>query len=234
MTPDLMIFDCDGVLIDSEIIACAVDAEELTAAGYPISTPDVVRQFSGRPAQEMLDAIERDWGRKLPADFARRVEARVLARFRSELQPIPGAAATLAQLPWRFCVASSSKPSKLALGLVETGLFDLFYPHIYSTALVKAGKPEPDLFLLAARRLGAETRRCVVIEDSIAGVTAARRAGMRALGFTGGSHCSDDHADDLREAGAELVFERFSELAAIVELLPETPPSSVSVESQLG
>lgn len=223
MSPELVIFDCDGVLIDSEAIACAVDAEELTAAGYPISTSEVVHRFTGWAAREMVLSIEHEWGRALPADFSARVEARVLARYREDLAPITGVAETLRQLPWRFCVASSSKPSKLGLGLIETGLFDFFYPHIYSSVLVAKGKPAPDLFLFAADSMGVDAGSCVVIEDSIAGVTAARCAGMRVLGFTGGKHCGPDHGEALRKAGAEWVFDVFADLPALIAQLPDVP-----------
>ena len=230
MTPDLIIFDCDGVLIDSEIIACAADAEALKSVGYPITTSEVVRRFAGVPTDEMYAAIERDLGRPLPPDLAAQTEARVMARFHTELRPIEGVAEAVAQLERPYCVASSSKPSKLSLGLIEAGLFDLFYPHIFSAAQVTAGKPAPDLFLLAAEKMGAAARHCVVVEDSIAGVTAARRAGMRALGFAGGAHCSQGHAAELRSAGAELVFDRLALLPDIIADLSE-PPQAGEVAS---
>ena len=213
MTPDLIIFDCDGVLIDSEIIACTADAEELTKIGYAITTSEVVRRFAGVSAKAMYAAIESDLGRPLPADLAIRTEARVLASFRSELRPLAGAVETISRLAWPYCVASSSKPSKLSLGLIQAGLFDLFYPHIFSVALVENGKPAPDIFLLAAERMRANVSRCVVVEDSVAGITAACRAGMRALGFAGGAHCPPGHEVDLRNAGAETVFDRLALLA---------------------
>ena len=208
----LTIFDCDGVLIDSEIIACGVDAEELTEIGFKISTEDVVHRFSGMPSEAMYATIEAELGRPLPEDFTDRVKRRIEAAYRTDLRPIAGAAEVLGALRRPFCVASSSSPAKLALGLVETGLYELFYPHIFSTALVARGKPHPDLFLYAARAMGADPADCVVIEDSIAGVTAASRAGMRAIGFTGGSHCLPGHGDRLIAAGAASLVSNFRDL----------------------
>lgn len=221
MKPDLIIFDCDGVLIDSELIACSVDAEELSRLGYAITPEEVVRRYAGVPAAEMYAEIEAHLGHALPEDFAATVERRVLTAYRQDLRPIVHAADTIRRLSWRSCVASSSKPSKLGLGLIETGLFELFYPHIFSATLVPRGKPAPDLFLLAAERMDAEPHRCLVIEDSVAGVTAARAARMPVLGFVGGSHCTAEHGQTLRAAGAELIFDSFELLPALVRDLAE-------------
>lgn len=219
MTPELLIFDCDGVLVDSEPLACAADAEELTRIGFAITAEEVARRFAGMPGADMLAELEREMGRPLPAGFHARCEARIMALFRSELKALPQAAETIAALPFPRCVASSSRPAKLALGLIETGLYELFYPHLFSTTLVARGKPAPDLFEHAAARMGAEPARCLVVEDSLAGVTAARAAGMRVLGFTGGGHCGPEHAGTLRAAGAEAVIAGFAELPAAIERL---------------
>lgn len=221
MTPELIIFDCDGVLIDSEVIACSTDAEELTGLGYPITVEEVIRRFSGVPSNQMMREIERETGRPLPEDLPRRIEARILERFRAELQPIPNVPEILEKLRPPYCVASSSSPNKLALGLIETGLFDKFYPNIFSTVLVENGKPAPDIFLYAADRMGVQAGRCVVVEDSVAGITAAKAAGMKALGFTGGAHCSEVHAEHLRNAGADLIFDDFSQLLKLVAALAQ-------------
>ena len=221
MTPDLIIFDCDGVLIDSELIACGADADELTRLGYEITVEDVIRRFSGVPSDEMYAEVEREFGRPLPPDLEARIERRVLQRYREDLNAIALVEETVAALPWRYCVASSSRPHKLGLGLIETGLYNLFYPHIFSATLVKRGKPAPDLFRYAAHKMAVAADRCVVIEDSVAGVTAAEAAGMRVLGFVGGSHCLPEHDRELRAAGAELVFDSFDLLPAVVRDLGE-------------
>lgn len=201
----LVIFDCDGVLIDSEGIACAADAEELTAIGYPITTEQVAERFAGVPSDAMYKTIEDDWGHRLPEDFKTRVKDVIIEKYRAELKPIPGAAEVLSTLTLPKCIASSSAPAKLALGLVETELYDLVYPHIFSVALVTKGKPNPDLFLYAAKAFKTEPKDCMVIEDSVAGVKAAKAAGMPCIGFTGGSHCPPGHAAKLTEAGARVV-----------------------------
>lgn len=204
---ELVIFDCDGVLIDSELIACAADAEALSDFGYQITTETVVERFSGVPAEAVYAMIEAEMSRALPPDFKGQIEERILAKYCSELKPIPGITEVLSELPSKRCVASSSTPAKLALGLVETGLYEALNPHIFSTVLVERGKPHPDIFLYAAREMGVAAANCVVVEDSVAGVTAARAAGMRTIGFVGGSHCGANQLDKLLEAGAETVID---------------------------
>lgn len=158
MTPDLIIFDCDGVLIDSELIACGADADELTRLGYETTVADVIRRFAGVPSDAMYAEVEREFGRPLPPDFDARIERRVLQRYREDLNAIGLVEQTVAALPWRYCVASSSRPHKLSLGLIETGLYDLFYPHIFSATQVRRGKPAPDLFLFAAHKMAVAGR----------------------------------------------------------------------------
>ena len=209
MKPDLVIFDCDGVLIDSEIIACSADAIELTNIGYSISTQEVVRRFSGVPSVDMYAEIEADLGTALPHDFEQRVSQRIADEYSTNLAAIPGVRETIPNLPVPYCVASSSKPDKLSLGLQQTNLLELFAPNVFSTSLVARGKPAPDIFLYSAEQFSVSPDKCVVIEDSVAGVTAARDARMRVLGFVGGSHCGPDHERKLLEAGAEAVFREF-------------------------
>jgi HAD superfamily hydrolase (TIGR01509 family) len=162
----------------------------------------------------MFAQIEREMGRPLPASLSDEIAARVAERYGAELKPIRHVAETLVLLDLPICVASSSKPAKLSLGLIQTGLFDYFYPHIYSTSLVAQGKPAPDIFLFAARQMGKDPAHCVVVEDSISGVRAARAAGMYAIGFAGGTHCPPGHAGELLDAGADIVIDQFSELPA--------------------
>ena len=221
MRPGLIIFDCDGVLIDSELIACGADAEILTEAGYPITRDEVVERFAGVPADDMHRTIEAEVGRALPKDLGARIEARVLELYQTELTAIDGTHHFVKGLSTRACVASSSRPAKLCLGLIITGHFEMFYPNVFSASLVSKGKPAPDVFLFAAERMSADAPACLVIEDSVAGVTAAQRAGMRVLGFAGGSHCPAGHGDTLIDAGAEIVFDRFAELPAIIRALPD-------------
>ncbi|MEM7057941.1 MAG: HAD family hydrolase [Pseudomonadota bacterium] len=214
---DLVIFDCDGVLIDSEHLACGADAQMLTEAGYPITTEEVAKRFAGVPHDAMYATIEDDWGQALPAEFKDQVLDHITTLYRTELQPIPGVVDMLQRLDLPKCVASSSAPSKLALGLVETDLFDVLYPHIYSVALVERGKPHPDIFLYAADQHAIAPARCLVVEDSTAGVCAAKAAGMTALGFTGGSHCPSGHDKALRAAGADHVIANISDVLKVTD-----------------
>lgn len=202
-----VIFDCDGVLVDSEIISCAANAEALTGIGYKVSIDEVIERFVGLSSKDMYDIIEADMGCALPSDFGAQVKERVLDKYRSDLRAVEGARDVLTWFHGRTCVASSSAPAKLALGLVETALFELLYPNIFATVLVENGKPHPDIFLYAARAMGSEPSDCLVVEDSVAGVTAARAAGMKAVGFVGGSHCRPGHSSRLAEAGAETVID---------------------------
>lgn len=202
---ELIIFDCDGVLIDSEIITCSAEAEALSAVGFEITCEGVIERFAGLPSEAMYATIEAELGHALPTDFEARVKKQVLERYRTDVQAIEGVAEVLSLMKAKKCVASSSEPTKLALGLIETGLFELLYPHVFSTALVERGKPHPDLFLFSANAMGVDPSDCIVVEDSVAGVSAARAAGMKSIGFVGGSHCLPHHSESLVEVGAETV-----------------------------
>ena len=216
MTPELIIFDCDGVLIDSEIIACRVDAEALTALGIPTTTEEMIRRFLGVSQKDQRSAIEQDIGRRLPDSYEARVDALIETAMTEELKAVSGVHEVVAQLPVPFCIASSSTQQKLKHTLALTRLYDLFAPNVFSTTEVANGKPAPDLFLHSACNMGAEPSRCLVVEDSTAGIRAAKAAGMHAVGFVGGSHCGPDHADRLREVGADLVIDRMEDLGALL------------------
>ncbi len=209
---DLIIFDCDGVLVDSEIVSFEAEADMLAEVGIRLKAHDLLARFLGTSSASMFSIIEQESGVKLPADFAERAAQRTLEAFDRKLKPIPGVAELLADLPNRKCVASSSEPPRIRHSLSLAGILHHFEPHIFSATQVKRGKPAPDLFLFAAGSMGTPPERCLVIEDSVAGVTAARAAGMTVLGFTGGSHCLDGDADKLRVAGAGDVFASMTEI----------------------
>lgn len=214
----LLIFDCDGVLVDSEPLACQVDAEVLTALGLPYTADDIARQFVGKSMKDMIARIEADHAYTLPDDFAERINRTLFARFETDLQPIAGVRDAILSLPYPRCVASSSVPERIALSLRVTGLADLF-EDVFSATQVARGKPAPDLFLHAADRMGISPEACLVIEDSAAGVQAAFAAGMRVIGFTGGGHCGPDHADTLRQAGASTIIARMADLPGTIRML---------------
>jgi HAD superfamily hydrolase (TIGR01509 family) len=220
---ELVIFDCDCVLIDSEPIANRVHAQTLAGCGYAVGEEELQDRFCGISDAEMLATIEREWGRALPDDYARRIATALARQYRCSLKPIAGIAEALAGLSQPVCVASSGTPERIRLGLETVGLYDRFHPHLFSASMVRHGKPAPDLFLYAAARMGAAPERCLVIEDSPAGIEAARAAGMTAIGFCGGSHCRPGHAEKLKAGGAALVIADMGELATAMAALSYSP-----------
>lgn len=215
---DLIIFDCDGVLIDSEHLAVRADVACLAEEGITLTEAEILSTYVGISVAEMAADLARRLGRPVAGDFAERHHRKVSAIFEAELQAIPGIEAVLDEWRGARCVASSSTPARLkhALGLV--GLYDRFAPHIFSAVQVERGKPALDLFLYAAARMGIEPKSCVVIEDSPAGVEAAVAAGMRVIGFTGGSHCTPGHATRLTERGAAHIIDDMARLLPIIAL----------------
>ncbi len=213
--PGLLIFDCDGVLVDSELLSCQADAACLAEIGIPLSAEDILGRYVGINLAGMLADLEQRFGR-LPPDLAETMHRRTLAAFDAELTAVAGVAAALDAIAMPRCVASGSAPARIRHSLALTGLLHRFDPHIFSATQVARGKPAPDLFLFAAHRMDAAPGQCLVIEDSIPGVQAARAAGMRVWGFTGGSHCRPGHADRLRAAGADAVFDDMRHLPGLL------------------
>lgn len=212
--PDLIIFDCDGVLVDSEPLAAAALAAELAATGIETTSQECLDRYIGLSLDSVIACIEERWERNLPNDFRDRLKERDYDAFRRYLRPIPGVEALLAALTMPKCVASSGSLEKLGVTLTATGLMPYFAPHVFSAEEVARGKPAPDLFLYASERMGVTPDRCVVVEDSIAGVTAARAAGMDVIGYAGGSHADGGYAERLRQAGAAEVASSMDQLAA--------------------
>ena len=216
---DLVIFDCDGVLIDSELLTIDVEVALLAEAGIAITADEIVERYIGISMKAMIADLEARFGRSLGDDFAARHAVWVRDVFERELQAMPGIAEVLAGLPAKVCVASSSSPERLRHTLTITGLYQRFAPHIFSATMVTRGKPAPDLFLHAAEQMGTSPSHSIVIEDSLPGIEAAAAAGMTAIGFTGGSHCREGHAARLSAEGAAAVVETMSQmLPAIAEL----------------
>jgi HAD superfamily hydrolase (TIGR01509 family) len=213
---DLVIFDCDGVLVDSEVISCRAHAETLSRHGYPITEQQVLERFLGVSDREARLIIEAELGRKLPGDFESQVKHATLKFYQGDLRAIRYIADALAAIDLSKCVASSGTMEKIRHGLTCAGLYEALAPHIFSATQVARGKPAPDLFLFAAEQMGASPARCVVIEDSVPGVSGARAAGMAVLGFHGGSHCLPGHADKLRAAGATVTFDDMRQLPALI------------------
>ncbi|TWG99525.1 HAD superfamily hydrolase (TIGR01509 family)/HAD superfamily hydrolase (TIGR01549 family) [Mesorhizobium sp. J18] len=213
----LVIFDCDGVLVDSEPIAIAVLLEIIREAGVVLGEEEAYRRFLGRSMVSISKDIEAEFGLIVTDDHLTAIRLRLYEEFRRDLRPIPGIAETLSKLDRPYCVASSSQPERIRLSLDVTGLLDRFEPWIYSSTMVRKGKPAPDLFLHAARSMGVQPASCLVVEDSVAGIQAAQRAGMHVFAFTGGSHAV---AGDLVRKAAELKPDRvFDDMRALPGLI---------------
>ena len=186
---DLIIFDCDGILVDSEPIALRIHADMLPELGWHPTDEQIVETFLGRSRRSNLATLEAQIGRPVPDEWEQRFRARLAAEHLAGLTEIVGiteALATIGTWPIPICVASSGEPDHIRHSLGLVGLLDAFGDHIFSAVEVAHGKPAPDLFLHAAARMGADPERCVVIEDSRYGVEAARAAGMRSYGYAGG------------------------------------------------
>lgn len=217
----LLIFDCDGVLVDSEIISAQVLTEVLAAEKLAVDEGYVYRRFLGRSMDAVRDALASDFRYRMSEALLGRIRRRMQSRLQSELAPVPGIADALARMPGARCVASSSRPERIRMSLSVTRLLGFFDPHIFSSTMVEAGKPAPDLFLYSARKMGFSPQSCIVIEDSPAGVEAAKRAGMRVYGFVGGAHAD---ASNLHSALAALNPDViFDDMLRLPELLAEEP-----------
>ena len=219
--PDLVIFDFDGVLVDSEIIAADVEAKLLTAAGHRMEAADIAERYAGLTFRDILIRIEKETGAILQASIIDTCEKEVDRRLKSEVRAIEGAASAISAVGPRSCICSNSSGPRIAMLLEKTGLAPFFPGRIFSAFDTPSGKPKPspDVFLYGAAQMGADPAKTIVIEDSSHGVHAAKAAGMRVIGFAGGSHSWPGHADVLTEAGAETVVRRHADLPATIKAL---------------
>lgn len=210
---DLVIFDCDGVLVDSEPLSMQVLLEAIAESGITIDSDHAYELFLGRSLATTITVLKEQFSVHLDEMALERMRHNLYAAFRTRLQPVEGIGTALDALAKPFCVASSSQPERIRLSLDVTGLLGRFEPHIFSATMVANGKPAPDLFLHAAREMGVTPERCAVVEDSPAGIEAAKRAGMRVLGFVGASHATSvSHRDLLRRLEPDLIFDRMATL----------------------
>ncbi|PRX11742.1 UNVERIFIED_ORG: HAD superfamily hydrolase (TIGR01509 family) [Martelella mediterranea] len=220
---DLIIFDCDGVLVDSEILAAQVESKLLTEAGYPITAGEIGERFAGMTWRDILLAVEKEAAIPLQATLIDESKTILDERLKRELQPIPGVREAVAQLSEPRCICSNSSEERIRMMLTKVGLLDIFEPNIFSAESLGPDrvKPKPDIFLHGAEKMGAKPENTLVIEDSVHGITGATAAGMRVIGFTGASHTTPSHADQLTEAGAETVIHRMEDLPAVATALLE-------------
>ncbi len=212
----LIIFDCDGVLVDSELIACRAVSCCLNKAGIDMSVEDVVRLYMGISVETMTNDLMVRFPNRLPADFPDVLQRSTREAFDHDLKPMEGVEDVLQIIRFPACVASSSERERIIHSLEITGLLGYFNSNIFSASQVAHGKPAPDLFLFAAEHMSVPARDCLVIEDSVPGVQAACGARMRVFGFTGGSHCQPGHSGRLREEGATATFGRMAELPLLL------------------
>lgn len=216
----LIVFDFDGVVADSEVLANTVLAAMVTELGTPMTPAESMQMFMGRRLRDVVAGVREATGRPLADDFGEELTRRTIACFRAELCALPGLReylAAFASVP--LCIASSSAPERLAACLDILGLADAFGVHVYSASHVARGKPHPDLFLHAARQCGVAPTRAIVIEDSETGIRAAVAAGMRAIGLLAASHIAPDHEARLRAAGAHAIARDYGEAEAITRRL---------------
>jgi HAD superfamily hydrolase (TIGR01509 family) len=215
---DLVIFDCDGVILDSEIISAGMLIEELAKLGVNIDLAYVARHFLGRSYPTVMETIRREFSLTLPTEFEDIYRARLLEAFETDLKIMPHVAEVIAALRLPFCIATSSSPMRAAKSLGMVGLAHLVGPNLFTSTLVARGKPAPDLFLYAAAKMGVPPERCLVIEDSLTGIRAARASGMTVWRFTGGSHLKDRVLDEPEDARPDL---RFASFADFFQIAPE-------------
>jgi len=212
---DLVIFDCDGVLVDSELITNRVFAEMINDLGGAVTLDDMFDRFVGHSMKHCLSIVRDMIGRDVPPTFIEEYRERTTLALTEHLQPIPGIHTALNELTCRFCVASSGDHEKMRTTLGLTGLLERFEGRLFSVTQVSRGKPAPDVFLFAAAQMGVQPERVAVIEDTPTGVAAGKAAGMTVFGYAGRTPPAR-----LREAGAAVVFTSMHDLPSLLSALP--------------
>tara|TARA_Y100001960_G_scaffold304314_1_gene357331 strand:+ start:734 stop:1381 length:648 start_codon:yes stop_codon:yes gene_type:complete len=214
----LIIFDCDGVLVDSELMANLVLAEYLTELGFPHTREECTENYVGKSISSIMRMIEDKMDCNLPRNFRAELMERDKYSFKDQLQAIPGVAEVIVSWAGLKCVASSSSLERIYNSLKITGLLAYFEPYVFSACQVAFGKPDPALFQFASEQMEVSAADCLVVEDSVPGVIAGKRAGMRVMGFVGGSHCGPGHDKKLLDAGADQVFDNMIDLKNEIEV----------------
>ncbi len=222
MTTELVIFDCDGVLIDSEFISARMLIAELARLGVQIDLDYVGRHFLGRSYPVVMQQIRQEFGLDLPPEFEEQYRSRLLDAFERELTIMPGVLTVLDQLAVPYCIATSSSPRRARRSLEVVGLPRLDTTPVFTASMVARGKPAPDLFLHAAEKMSASPAHCLVIEDSLNGIRAAVAAGMPVFRFTGGTHLKGRDLGPAEDARAALSFDSFDAFFQIVPHLRRT------------
>lgn len=220
MSNHLLIFDCDGVLVDSEVLAVKAEERVLAEVGFPMTSDEIVNTCVGLSYPAMMALLEERFAKPVPDGLEERIQAEAISLFPTELREIEGVTDFLASSDLPRCVASSGTPDRIALSLGLTGLDQAFQSDaIFSATMVENGKPAPDLFLHAANQMGFAPEDCVVIEDSPHGVAAARSAGMSVIAFTAGGHMGEAMIAKLATAQPTMTVGTVGELALAVAQL---------------
>lgn len=219
--PLAVIFDCDGVLIDSEPIACSIVASRVAQLGLPVTYEEILERYIGISAPSMYADLEKRYGTHLPQTIRAEIDATVRDELALRVPAMPGAADALDRIVEHcaVCVASSSSVSRIRASLTTAGLIKYFEGRIFSAFDVARGKPAPDLFNHASHKIGVPPVACVVVEDSFAGATAARAASMRCFGFVGGGHASPALTAALMDAGVMEIVQTMTRLPSAIAAL---------------
>lgn len=218
---ELVIFDCDGVLVDSEIIAARVETALLAKVGIEIDPIEFAGRYAGLTFRDILMRLEAETGQVLQASLLDKQRAEFDRRLARELRAISGVADAVSAVKQPRCICSNSRSERLEMMLGKTGLMPLFEGRVFSAMDLpdQRPKPAPDVYLHAASVMNTDPANCMVLEDSVHGVAAAKAAGMRVIGFTGGAHSYPGHSDVLTEAGAETAINRWADLGPVLEAL---------------
>jgi len=228
---ELVIFDCDGVLIDSEVISARILIAQLGRVGVHVDFPYVQKHFLGRSWTKVAAEVRISYGLDLDSDFEEQYRSDLLKAFETELESIHGVEAVIDRLDVACCVATSSTPKRARRSLDLSGLSPFFGDRLFTASQVKNGKPAPDLFLFVAEAMGVAPSRCLVIEDSMPGIVAAREAGMPVWRFIGGSHLRGLPRSDLDQGGTLTVFDKWTQF---FEMAPQLKKRGRAAESHYG
>jgi HAD superfamily hydrolase (TIGR01509 family) len=223
----LTLFDCDGVLVDSEILASTVICDVLREVGYESTPEELSERFAGITTEGIFKLVGEEIGRPVPQSAIESTKHGIDEKLRHELKPIPGVQEMLDAIEGPRCICSNSRAYRLEISLKRTELWDRFRPYVFSAQEVgtKRGKPAPDIYLYGAEQFGVDPADGIVVEDSITGIAAGVAAGMRVIGFVGGSHTWPGHADMLTEAGAITVVRRLADIPPTIEALRRWRPA---------
>jgi HAD superfamily hydrolase (TIGR01509 family) len=218
---ELIIFDCDGVLINSEMIAARVESAAYKREGFEMEPLGFAEHFAGMTHHAIQETIEEELERKLDKDFQDKLSEAFLELADTEMTAVPGVEDMLDMVEGRRCICSNSASDYLQRYLSDVGLYERFAPHIFSAGEVgnKASKPDPNVFQAAAQTFGVDPKACLVVEDSTSGVKAAVAAGMTVIGFVGGDHSWPGHAEALMQVGALTTVNRHADLAETIQAL---------------